>query len=235
MRRFVVLLALVAVACGGQRFQASATQALPLRAGETLGQTFQPPPGTVARVDVSTATFAGTLDPDGELRVVLRDDGRPVARATVPADAILDNAFTPVRFDEPVALAGEASVELGWRGDGAVGLYANVPPTPLPSDYPDEGNDPYPGGHLVRDGTAAAGDLAFRVAGSDGAAGAAGAMLGRWLERLGDAPAFTLAWLALLGGALALAALNLTRGPRTRELGERRPDEQRRQRDEARP
>lgn len=205
-RLSVLLLAAVLLAgCGTEPFQPTHTDAVPLGDAAVAGQTFRPAAGEVTGVDLLVATYQERPDADGTLTVRLRasPQGAVLAETRVPGAALEDNAWVSARFGEAVAVDGQAAIEAAWDGSAPLGLRANVPPADVPAER--LLNDPYPGGELTRHGEPAAGDLAFRVAGTSGplawvsrlARGAGSALLG--------APVFAVAWLLLLGGAVTLA------------------------------
>lgn len=214
-----VVLALASGGCaraGGEAFQPSLNQALPLAGQAVVGQTFTPAGDVVTGVDVLVATFAADVDPDGMLRVTLRD--RPgavaLATATVPGAAIPgDGTWVAARFGEPAPVTASAAIELSWDGMTPLAVWANVPPTADATPL----NDPYPGGQLLRDGRAAPGDLAFRVRGAGGAAALgdqAVEVLRSTVNRLLAVPGFSAAWTLALAGAVALAVAGLRRPSR---------------------
>jgi hypothetical protein len=193
---------------GGEAHQPSHNAALALTEGRILGQTFTVAGSGIVGLDLLMATFAQPADPSGTLTVVLRTelDGAELARGEIPGEDIDDNAWVPVRFDGPQSVTGRPEFEVSWSGAAPVGIRANVPPDPLPDDV--LVNDPYPGGELVLDGELAAGDLAFRVLGADGAAAAPRTLrglAGGVVRGLAAQPAFAFGWSALLLGCLALA------------------------------
>lgn len=222
----------------GEPFQPTHNGAVPLEQGASLGQTFQVPSGEVTGVDVLVATFAAAAQPDATLHVELLDDpaGRTLAEARIPGGELDDNAWVAARFPEPVPVEdGVAAVNLTWDGDRPVALRANVPPPDF--DGQELLNDPYPGGELLRDGTPATGDLAFRVRGNPtpgDALRSAAALVRGLLGGLAARPLFALLWSALLLASLGLAVLGLRRsGPGAAEqLPQGRRDEQDRGRDE---
>lgn len=205
----VAALALGLAGCaraGGDAFQATVTEAL--RVDEGIAQTFTPGADAVAGVDLLTATYGEAPDADGELVVTMVDRAgdEAVARAEVPGGSLRDNAWVPVRFDEPAPAPDDAALRVEWTGDSPVGVWANVPPAGID---PDERlvNDPYAGGQLRRGGEAATGDLAFRVVGEPGPAGPAwglARLAGGTLRSLAAAPVFTAVWAVALAAALAL-------------------------------
>lgn len=218
----------------GEAFQYSLNAPVML-GGEPVGQTFRPVTERVAGVDVLVATFDRPADPQGRLRAVLRDgDGRVLARTTVDGADLGNDEWAPVRFSPPVPAPEVAAFELTWDGSSPLAVWANVP-----LDEPGEDdllNDPYPGGQLLRDGEPAVGDLAFRVVGSGGPLDAArnlGRILRAGASRLAGDPLFLGLWVTALVGAGALGAWGLRRP--TGKLGDRRRDEQRREREETRP
>jgi hypothetical protein len=210
----LVVLALAGCArAAGDAFQATVTRALPADA-EPVGQTFRPGAERLAGVDVLTATFGQTPDDGGELVVSLLDraggaaaPGEVVATASVPGEAVADNAWVPLRFDQPVAAPPRAAFTVEWTGDSPVGVWANVPPAET-NHQARLLNDPYGGGQLLRGGQPATGDLAFRVVGDVGpvqplaAVGRLAAGAGR---ALATAPGFGLALAAAMAAAVALA------------------------------
>lgn len=218
----------------GEAFQYSLNAPVML-GDEPVGQTFRPATERVAGADVLVATFDEPVDPQGRLRAVLRDgDGRVLARTTVEGADLGNDEWAPVRFSPTVPAPEVAAVELTWDGSSPLAVWANVP-----LDEPGEDdvlNDPYPGGQLLRDGEPAVGDLAFRAVGSGGPLDAArnvGGILRAGASRLAGDPLFLGLWVAALAGAGALGVWGLRRP--TGKLGDRRRDEQRREREEARP
>lgn len=209
---------------GGEVLQGSQNGALPLAAGQSLGQTFAPAGDRLAGVDVTSATYGRSAD--GRFTAQLRDaaDGRVLATAGVRGRDVADNGWTALRFDRPVPAPALAMVELRWDGTEPIGVYANVPPEPgadrgsLSVTAPGAGtappleNDPYVGGTLLRDGARAPGDLAFRVVGTGGPRAAAVTVtgtLGGVLAGLASAPVFAVLWLAALAGCAVLALRGL--------------------------
>lgn len=214
-----------------EAFQYSFNQPLRLDGDRTVGQTFRVRSGAVAGVDVLTATFDER--PSGVLLVELRDEpgGSARASAEVSADEVVDSQWASARFDDPVEVGGSATVQLQWRGEGPVAVWANAPLDDPTDD--DLANDAYLGGQLLVDGEPAAGDLTFRVVG----AGGVGAQLSlvadvarQGLGRLGRAPGFALGWLLLLAGSGALAVWGLA-SP-ARRLAQGRPHDQGREDEE---
>lgn len=222
-------------AASGEVFQYTFNQPLVLE-DQTVGQTFHPATGGVAGVDVLMATFGPVADPSGELKAVLRDgiDGPVLARTSLSGADLGDNEWAPIRFASPVPAPQVAALELAWRGEGDVAVWANAPRHEIGED--DLLNDPYKGGELLRDGEPAVGDLAFRVVGTGGPADAArnmAAILRQGAGRLAGDPVFALGWLALLGGAVGLGVWGLWRSPG--ELGDGRAHEQAGDDEKARP
>ncbi len=195
---------------GGEEFQASHSGAVLL--GPTVGQTFRPATSAVRGLDVLTVTYGEDLDPDGRLRVTLFDGqrGKRLATATVSGERIDDNEWVPLRFDPPVPSPEIAEFTVAWDGDTPLGLRANVPPRGFDRREQDP-NNPYPGGQLRRNGSAAYGDLAFRVLGTGGTGEAITQLTGMFGSAgnrlVHDELPFAVAWLALLTGALALAIM----------------------------
>lgn len=240
MRRLLPLLLLLAVAgcarVGGEAFQPTVTDALRLGDGRAVGQTFRTAGDRIAAVDLLVATF-GEPAPSGTLAVTVRAGADEPATAEIRVDggALADNDWVRLRLDEALPSAGVASVEARWLGEGTIGLWANVPPVDRPEDVPL--NDPYPGGELLLDGRRAPGDLAFRVAGTGGTAGAVAAAAGFLRSagaRLLDAPLFAAVWLVLVAAAGAVAARSFRRSRAVVELREGRPHEQQGEHQEAR-
>lgn len=196
----------VALALGGCALadgsvaQGSSTGVLALAPGDGLAQTFRPRSPTVAAIDVLTATYGAAASGTLRLRLEDAESGALLAQADVDGGDLHDNGWSSARFAAPVAVPEVARVELSWAGAAAIGVYANVPPPGPPIML----NDPYSGGELIRGGTPATGDLAFRAVGTGGA-GAARAVASRTAALLARTPRFTLGWVALLGVALALA------------------------------
>jgi hypothetical protein len=204
---------------GGEAFQASHSGAIPLEV--PLGQTFRPATKGIRGIDLLTVTYERTPDPEGVLRVVLGDDqtGATLATASLGGDRVGDNRWVPVRFDPPVPAPRVARLTVAWDGDTPVGLRANFPP-PHFDPAEQDANDPYPGGELLRDGTRAAGDLAFRVLGTGGWREAVGQLAGMIRSAGGrllrdDLP-FTLVWLTLVAGAVTLAVTGFQQRHRDR-------------------
>ncbi|MGH8929799.1 MAG: hypothetical protein ACRDZO_03955 [Egibacteraceae bacterium] len=213
MNRFLTALAglLLLTGCarlGGEEFQASHSDAVLL--GATVGQTFRPVTSAVRGLDLLTATYGQDPDPDGRLRVTLFDGqrGKRLATATVSGDRIGDNDWVPLRFDPPVPAPEIAEFTVTWEGDTPLGLRANVPPRGFDRREQDP-NNPYPGGQLRRNGAAAYGDLAFRVLGTGGTGEAITQLTGMFRSAgdrlIHDELPFTVVWLTLLTGAIALA------------------------------
>lgn len=234
----LVLLALGLAGCqeaSGEAFQYDFNQPLVLGEDVTVGQTFRPVTDAVAGVDVLTATF-GQGPGGGRLDAVLLDEsgGEELARVTLAADEVGDNEWAAIRFSPPVPAPEVAAVELAWRGDGTVAVWANVPQEE--PEGQDLLNDPYTGGQLLVDGERSVGDLAFRVVGTGGPADAARNLAGiarQGLAGLARDPLFVLGWLLLLGGSGVLATWGLR--PSGGELTDERRDEQRGEHEEARP
>lgn len=223
-------LCLVAGGCGrlgGEVLQSSQNGALPLSAGEVLGQTFEPAGDELVGIGLTTATYGRT--PSGVLVTDLLDaaDGRLLATAEVDGRDVADNGWTAFRFDSSVPAPGRVALEVRWDGTEPIGLYANVPP----AEGADRGglqvtapgaavaapleNDPYPGGELLRDGRPAAGDLAFRVVGGGGPAAAVRTVagtVGGGLSGLASAPVFTVLWVLALAGCAVLTLRGLRGG-----------------------
>ena len=128
----LVVLVVLAAGCaraGGEPFQPTLSTVVPLAGGATVGQTFQSATGVVAGVDLVTATYAAPADPDGRLRVTLRaEPGGPVlASARVSGADLGDGEWVGVTFDEPVAVPETAVLEVAWRGETPLALFANAP------------------------------------------------------------------------------------------------------------
>ena len=228
-----VALCLALTGCGrlgGEVLQSSQNAALPLAAGDVLGQTFAPAGDELVGVDLTTATYGRV--PSGTLAVELLDgaDGRVLARAEAQGREVADNGWTAFRFESPAPAPERAALEVRWDGAQPVGLYANVPPAddadrgglqvtaPGAAAAPPLENDPYPRGQILRDGQPATGDLAFRVLGGGGMGGALRTLagsLGGGLAGLASAPLFAVVWVAALVGAAVLALRGLRPG-RTR-------------------
>jgi hypothetical protein len=211
---------------GGEAFQATHSRVLQLDDAQRLGQSFRPATDRIAGVDLLTASFAGPADARGtlELRLLHRVDGPQLALATVPGEAVEDNAWLSVRFDAPVAVSEQAVFDVRWRGAAPIGLYANVPPDPPVPRMPP--NDPYSGGELLINGERAAGDLAFRAVNPSRPADLTAALSGLLREtgaRLLDRPGFTVVWLLLVAAAAGLGLAGLTRA----QLLDRGPGKQR--------
>lgn len=222
-------------AASGEVFQHSFNQ--PLVLGEDpVGQTFRPATDGIAGLDVLVATFGEPVDPQGQLRVVLRDGpgGRVLTRGDVEPGELGNDEWAPVRFSPPVPAPGVAAFELTWDGASPLAVWANVP-VEAPRDG-DPGNDPYLGGQRLHDGEPALGDLAFRVVGSGGAADAARNLAGLLrgaAGRLADDLLFLGLWLTAIAGAVGLGVYGL-RGS-ARQLSDGRRDQERRDDEEARP
>jgi hypothetical protein len=206
---------------GGEAFQATHNGAVPVTGA--IGQTFRPATGAIRGVDLLTATYGRQADPGGTLTVTLTDaaTGLRIGAASVGGAQIGDNRWVAVRFSPPVAAPEVAAVTVRWTGRTPIALRVNAPPPRLDRTVQDI-NDPYPGGELLVDGGRAAGDLAFRVVGTGGAAdaaGQAGGMIrsagGRLLRN--ELP-FAVAWLGLLGVACGLACSGFVRRRRTEQL-----------------
>jgi hypothetical protein len=198
---------LLLTACGGEPFQPTHTGTVPLDGSSSAGQTFHSPSGQVRRVDLLVATYGEPADPAGTLAVDLVDapGGSVLASARLPGEALADNTWVAVEFGGATEVGERAAIEVGWDGASPVALRANVPPAGWGGDR--LLNDPYPGGELLRDGRAAAGDLAFRVAGAGGGVAVVTdiARLARGgLARLLDRPLFAVAWVLLVAGAATL-------------------------------
>lgn len=236
---------------GGEAFQPTHNGVITLEPGVEVGQTFRPASAQLAGVDVATVTFARPADPAGVVEAELVDagTGAVLARTRRPGAAVPDNGWLPLRFDEPVPAPELARLSLRWTSPQPIGVLANLPPADggadggpeRPADpgsqRPADGgperpvNDPYPHGSLVRDGTPAEGDLAFRVLGLDRGRAlprVVSGLLGGVGERLAARPAFGLAWALGLAGALALAVVGFRRQRRaaTDELAQPGGDEQ---------
>jgi len=203
---------------GGEVFQPTLNTALRVTADDAVGQTFRPAGDVVTGIDVHTAAYDLLPDADGALTVTLRErvGGPALAVATVPGRAVGEAVWAEATFDPPVAVdTPTVAFDVTWDGRTPLALWANVPPEDVDARVRLV-NDPYPGGELLVDDGRAAGDLAFRVRGGGGS-GAALAQLGEVVastgNRLADRPQFALVWLALLGGAVALAVTGL-RGSR---------------------
>ncbi len=200
---------------GGEVLVASHNSVLPVTEETSVGQTFSVAGSAVRGVDLLVATFAAPADPQGVLTVTLFSErgGEVLDVVEVPGTQIHDNSWVAVRFSEPQPLAGRPAFEVTWDGASQLALRANVPRHPIPPDVLI--NDPYPGGELMINGELAAGDLAFRVVGADGAAAwprtlvglARGAVRGL-LQR----PLFAVGWLLALVGSAALAVWGLRSG-----------------------
>lgn len=220
---------------GGDAFQATLTQALPV-GEQSVGQTFRPGAPRLAGFDLLTATFGQTPDPDGALVVSLiargagavagsegaeagneAPDGEVIATASVDGEAVPDNGWVSVRFDEPAPVPPEPAFRVAWTGKSPVGVWANVPPPGVTGEARLL-NDPYGGGQLLRGGQPATGDLAFRVVGDVGLVqplAAVGRLSAGAVRSLVAAPAFGVAWAVLMAAALALAVIGF-RGHRRR-------------------
>lgn len=210
---FWVLLGLALSACGragGQPFQPALNTPLALPAGQTLGQTLNPPDDIITGLDLSVATFGAPADPGGVLTVTVRPAGQAgvTSEAVVPGTAITDGAWVDATFDPPVRSDGVVVAEIRWDGDTPLALWADVPL----EDTRGITNDPYPEGQLVIDGRPVEGDLAFRVSGPGGI-GAAATQVQRVLRaagsRLVDQPEFLAVWLAALSASVLLAVRGL--------------------------
>jgi hypothetical protein len=207
-----LLAVLVLAGCGGEAFQPTHTGVVPVGEDASVGQTFRPAASSLRGVDLLVATFGRAADPDGTLRVVLRDgrEGPAVAEGAVSGDAIGDNRWVAVRFDAPAVVGEFAAIEVTWDGEEPIALRANVPPPEVGEDR--LLNDPVPGGQLLRDGEPAAGDLAFRAVGGSHAASLASAVarLARGVVTgLLDRPLFGGLWLLAMGGSVVLAVWGL--------------------------
>lgn len=210
----LLLLLVLAGGCaraGGEAFQPTLNEPLPLEAGRTLGQSLNPAGSAVAGVDLQVATYDAPADPEGILTVTLVDpvSGDVLDTAQVGGDAMADASWVRADFGTPVAVGDVVVVEASWDGDTPLALWANVPPAGPAVEVV---NDPYPDGQLVRDGRPSDGDLAFRVVG----AGGVGAGAGQLAEvvrstgaRLADQPAFAVLWGLAVVGAAALAVVGL--------------------------
>lgn len=209
MRRLALPLLLLVLAggcarAGGEAFQPTLNEPLPLEAGRTLGQSVNPAGDAVSGVDLQVATYDAPADPEGVLTVALVDpaSGEVLDSAQVGGDVLVDAAWVRADFGTPVAVGEVVVVEASWEGDTPLALWANVPP---PGPAVEVVNDPYPHGQLVRDGQPSEGDLAFRVLGVGGAGAGAGQAVevGRSAAaRLADQPAFAVLWgLAVVGSA----------------------------------
>src|SRR3712207_1903627 len=84
---------------GGEAFQETFNQPLTLAPAPAVGQTFRPATGGIAGVNVLLATFRQQPGPTGSLTATVRDGpGGPVlARVGVPAEALGDNEWAPIR------------------------------------------------------------------------------------------------------------------------------------------
>lgn len=222
---------------GGEAFQPTYSTTIPLDdpLGGPVGQTFRPATDAITGIDLFMVAYGQAPDPSGTLTVTLRDGlgGRQLASAIVGGQRIADNQWVPVRFNPSAPAPQTAAIEARWDGATPVGLLANLPP-PGYDPARQDANDPYPGGELIRNGARAQGDLAFRVVGAGGA-DELSRQLGGILRSAGgrllrDEPAFTLGWLVLLAGAVALAVTGLRQRPG--QLGDRRGRQQHAQRQE---
>jgi hypothetical protein len=201
---------------GGEAFQPTHSLDIPFTGSldTPIGQTFRPATKAIAEIDLLTVTYAQLADPRGALTVTLADGlgGRQLARVVVNGAQVEDNHWLPVRFDPPVLAPEVSAITVRWHGTAPVGLLANAPP-PGFDRTAQAVNDPYPGGQLTISGMPAAGDLAFRVVGTGGAGAAARQLVGMARSAGGrllrDELGFTLGWLGLLIGAMALAITGL--------------------------
>lgn len=213
----VVVLTVMLSGCGragGQPFQPALNTPLRLDSAIAIGQTLNPPRDTIARLDLSLATFGEPADPEGQLTVTLRPvEGSATATTTqIGGSQITDGTWAAARFEPPVVIDGVALAEVTWTGSTPLAVWADVPLEATVGIT----NDPYPAGQLVIDGRPAAGDLAFRVTGGGGVRAAVdqvGQVLRTAGARLLAQPVFTALWLvAVLGVAwLALAGFKSSR------------------------
>ncbi len=214
--RFLALtsLAVLSTGCGrvgGDPYQPALNTPLQLEAGRTIGQTFDPA-GPVSGIDVTVATFAETPDPDGILRLVLREVGDDTVRATadVAGADLEDGTWVGADLGTPVTIDGVALMELTWEGTTPLALWADTTLEGTAGIV----NDPYAPGQLVLDGRPVDGDLAFRVTGPAGfgpAVEQVAEVARSTAARLRDEPLFTVLWGLAAVGSAVLAVTGLRR------------------------
>lgn len=216
----VVLVVLASVGCarlGGEAFQPTHNQVLPLGPDMMIGQTFRATSAELAGADLLVATFAQPADPAGKLEVVLRDagTGQALRTVTVAGSQVPNNAWLPIRFHPPVTAPERAAIEVRWTSPRPIGLYASAPPPDGTGESQERlTENPYPHGTLLRDGEIADGDLAFRVLGLHGGRALPRVILGL-LGGIASAvrgrPLFGVVWLGGLAGSVALAVFGFRR------------------------
>ena len=134
----------------------AATAAEPLVPGRTFGQTFVCKKNGLAKVEVMIATYTKTI-PQGVLMLRLRsgpDEIEDLAKVSVPASSVADNAYVALEFSPLRNSAGKTYYLLiETRG---------IPPGYAFTVWRSQ-NDAYPQGSFYIDGRPQPQDICFRT------------------------------------------------------------------------